>query len=88
MRASEKIGQKIWHELKVIEARQREWNALSMAERVAVAKVSPDLSLFFRRGLVKVDRMPAGTGKIIDLEKIRRARRRRHKCEAATKLGP
>ena len=71
MRASEKIGQKLRHELKVIETLQREWNALSEAERISVAKVSPDLSLFFRRGLTKVDRMV--TGKVIDLAKIRRA---------------
>ena len=47
MRAPEKADQRLRHELKVIEIRQREWNALSHAERASVAKVSPDLSLFF-----------------------------------------
>ena len=38
-------------ELRRIEIMQRRWNALTVAERVAVAKISPDLSLFFRRPL-------------------------------------
>jgi len=69
MRAPEKAGQRLRHELKVIETRQREWNALSAAERISVAKISPDLSLFFRRGLANVDRGSGLTGKVIDLEK-------------------
>jgi hypothetical protein len=77
MRASEKVGQRLRHELKVIETLQREWNALSVAERISVAKVSPDLSLFFRRGLANVDRGSGPTGKVIDLEKIQRVTYRR-----------
>ena len=69
MRAPEKAGQRLRHELKVIETRQREWNALSAAERLSVAKVSPDLSLFFRRGLANVDRESGLTGRVINLEK-------------------
>ena len=72
MRAPEKAGQRLRHELKVIETLQREWNALSAAKRISVAKVSPDLSLFFRRGLANVDRGSGLTGKVIDLEKIQR----------------
>jgi hypothetical protein len=72
MRASEKTGQTLRHELKVIETLQREWNELSWAERTSVAKVSPDLSLFFRRGLANVDRRSGLTGKVINLEKIQR----------------
>jgi len=76
MRAPEKAGQRLRHELKVIEILQREWNALSAAERISVAKINPDLSLFFRRGLAKVDREFGRTGKVIDLEKIQRVTRR------------
>jgi hypothetical protein len=47
MRASDKIGPKLRYELKVIEAHQRQWNAFSAAERLSIAKVSPDLILFF-----------------------------------------
>ena len=88
MPASEKIGQKLPYELKLIEALQREWNALSMAERLSIAKVSPDLRLFFRRGLAKVDRRLRATGKIIDLQKTRQARHRQRAGEAETKLQP
>ena len=77
MRAPEKADQRLRHELKVIEIRQREWNALSHAERASVAKVSPDLSLFFRRGLANVDRGSGLTGKVIDLERIQRVTYRR-----------
>jgi hypothetical protein len=77
MRAPEKAGQRLRHELKVIETLQREWNALSAAERISVAKVSPDLSLFFRRGLANVDRGSGLTGKVIDLGKIQRVTYRR-----------
>ena len=41
-------AKKVRAELKRIEALQRKWNALSMAERISIAKISPDLSLFFR----------------------------------------
>ena len=68
MRAPEKASQRLRHELKVIETLQREWNALSAAERISVAKVSPDLSLFFRRGL-NVNRGSGLTGRVINLEK-------------------
>jgi hypothetical protein len=64
MRASEKTGQTLRHELKVIETLQREWNELIWAERTSVAKVSPDLSLFFRRGLANVDRRSGNSSEI------------------------
>ncbi len=88
MRASEKVGQKLRHELKLIEALQREWNALSVAERLSVAKVSPDLSLFFRRGLARIDRRLRATGKVLDLEKIRQARHRQRTYETEAKPQP
>ena len=65
MHASEKAGRKLHHELKVIETLQREWNALSVAERSLVAKVSPHPSLFFRRGLAKVDRRPESPARLL-----------------------
>ena len=73
-------------ELNAIESRQREWNALSAAERASVAKASPDLSLFFRRGLAKIDRRAVVAGNVIDLVQTPRAmyRRRAHETEGAS----
>ena len=69
MLAHENAGQKFLDELKRIETLQREWNALSFAERASVAKVSPDLSLFFRPRVGREDRdgEPGTTGKVLDL---------------------
>jgi len=87
MRAPEKAGQRLRHELKVIETLQREWNALSAAERISVAKINPDLSLFFRRGLANVDRGSGLTGKVIDLVQTPRVtyRRRARDPECASR---
>jgi hypothetical protein len=87
MRAPEKAGQRLRHELKVIETLQREWNALSAAERISVAKISPDLSLFFRRGLANADRGSGLTGKVIDLVQTPRVtyRRRARDPECASR---
>ena len=76
MRAYENAGQKFRDELKRIETLQREWNALSVAERASVAKVSPDLSLFFRPRVGREDRdgEPGATGKVIDLMQAVRRR--------------
>ena len=42
---------KLQDELTRIEVLHHHWNKLSPAERAAVAKTSPDLSVFFRRNL-------------------------------------
>jgi hypothetical protein len=57
---------KLRHDLEVIERLQREWNALSAAERMWIVTVSPDLSLFFRRGLARLDRDHVARGRAID----------------------
>jgi hypothetical protein len=74
MYASEEVRQKQRAELKRIAILQREWNALSMAERASIAKESPDLSLFFRRHVGSDDRSEGAMGKVIDL--LEAARRR------------
>ena len=38
----------LYAELRRIEALQRKWNALTFAERAMIARVSPDLTLFFQ----------------------------------------
>lgn len=45
---NKKSGQELRDELNRIKALQQEWNALSLADRVSLAKRSPDLSAFFR----------------------------------------
>ncbi len=40
---------KLHDELTRIEVLHRHWNKLSLAERASIAKISPDLSVFFRR---------------------------------------
>jgi hypothetical protein len=60
------MRQKLRHELEVIERLQREWNALSAAERMWIATLSPDLSLFFRRGLARQDRNHVPRAQTID----------------------
>jgi hypothetical protein len=45
---NKKSGQDLRDELNRIKALQQEWNALSLADRVSLAKRSPDLSAFFR----------------------------------------
>ena len=45
------VGKKLHDELTRIEVLHRHWNKLSPAERASVAKISPDLSAFFRRDL-------------------------------------
>jgi len=60
------MSQKLRHDLEVIKKLQREWNALTAAERMQMATVSPDLSLFFRRGLARVDRNRVPHGPAID----------------------
>jgi hypothetical protein len=89
MRPPEKAAQRLRHELKVSETLQRAWNALSAVERISVAKISPDLSLFFRRGLANADCGPGLTGKVIDLEKkVQRVTYRRlareHECASGS----
>ena len=49
MRTNKKSEHQLRDELNRITALQRQWNALNLAERVSVAKSSPDLSAFFRR---------------------------------------
>ena len=41
-------SQKVHAQLQQIETIQRRWNALSVSERAAIAKHSPDLTSFFR----------------------------------------
>jgi hypothetical protein len=41
-------SEKVHAQLKKIETIQRRWNALSISERAAIAKHSPDLTSFFR----------------------------------------
>jgi len=60
------MRQKLRHDLEAIKRLQREWNALSAAERMRIATVSPDLSLFFRRGLASPERNHVPRGPAID----------------------
>ncbi len=51
MHTNKKSEHQLRDELNRITALQRQWNALNLAERVSVAKSSPDLSAFFRRDI-------------------------------------
>ena len=63
--ASKKSRQRLRAELKTIEILQCQWNALSVAERAWSARASPDLSLFFRRGVA------GAAAQIIDLFEVK-----------------
>lgn len=78
MSASGRADHKIRAELKRIEILQRKWSALDTAERAAVAKVSPDLSLFFRAH--------AGTKKLTTFSIM--PPQRRDRFASALRLGP
>jgi hypothetical protein len=41
-------GQALRDQLQKIRTLQAQWNALTQSQRIAIAKLSPDLSLFFR----------------------------------------
>jgi hypothetical protein len=40
--------QVVREQLQGIKTLQAQWNALTLSQRIAIAKLSPDLSLFFR----------------------------------------
>jgi hypothetical protein len=48
MLTADDTTQELRDQLQRMQALQEGWNALSLAERAAIAKLSPDLSLFFR----------------------------------------
>lgn len=41
-------AQVVCDQLQRIKTLQAQWNALTLSQRIAIAKLSPDLSLFFR----------------------------------------
>ena len=57
--------EKLRAELYRIDALRCQWNSFSVAERVLIARASPDLSLFFRRHI-------GATAQIIDLFEAKR----------------
>jgi len=59
VRHSDDITENLHSELQTIQAVQDHWNRLSVADRAAVAKASPDLTLFFRVPRKKTHAAPA-----------------------------
>jgi len=49
MLPTDNTSQDLRDRLQRMQTLQEQWNALSLAERAAIAKQSPDLSSFFRR---------------------------------------